>query len=63
MEVRSGDYMTIETLTHHANDDAERMIEGDPGAESVYRWTSEGKAVERRGAGPFDASALGRGPG
>jgi acetamidase/formamidase/AraC-like DNA-binding protein len=63
IEVRSGDYMTIETLTHHANDDAERMIEGDPGAESVYRWTSEGKAVERRGAGPFDASALGRGPG
>lgn len=63
LEVRSGDYVTVETLTHHANDDAERMIEGDEGAESIYRWTAEGKAVERRGAGPFDASALGRGPG
>lgn len=63
LEVRSGDYVTIETLTHHANDDAERMIEGDAGAEAVFHWTAEGKAVERRGAGPFDASALGRGPG
>ncbi|WBO21960.1 acetamidase/formamidase family protein [Sphingomonas abietis] len=63
IEVRSGDYVTVETLTHHANDDAERMIEGDPGAESVYRWTAEGKTIERRGAGPLDASALGRGPG
>lgn len=63
LEVRSGDYVTIETLTHHANDDAERMIEGDAGAESVYRWTADGRAVERRGAGPLDASAFGRGPG
>jgi acetamidase/formamidase/AraC-like DNA-binding protein len=63
LEVRSGDYVTIETLTHHANDDAERMIDGDPGAESVYRWTAESKAVERRGAGPLEASAYGRGAG
>jgi len=26
VEVNSGDYITIEALTHHANDDAERMI-------------------------------------
>jgi len=63
LEVRSGDYVTIETLTHHANDDAERMVEGDPGAESVYHWTAEQKAVKRRGAGPYDASAFGRGHG
>jgi len=63
LEVRSGDYVTIETLTHHANDDAERMIEGDAAAEAVYRWTAEGKTVERRGAGPLDASAFGRGAG
>ena len=63
LEVRSGDYVTIETLTHHGYDDAERMIEGDAGAESVYRWTPEGKAVERRGAGPLDATAYGRGAG
>ena len=41
LTLRSGDRATIETLTHHANDDHERMIEGDPGAESVYLWTRE----------------------
>ncbi|MCJ2182316.1 acetamidase/formamidase family protein [Novosphingobium sp. 1949] len=63
LRVRSGDFVTIETLTHHANDDAERMVHGDCGAESVYRWDESGKAVNRRGAGPIDASAVGRGPG
>jgi hypothetical protein len=28
LEIDSGDYATIEALTHHANDDAERMIKG-----------------------------------
>jgi hypothetical protein len=41
VEIRSGDYVTIETLTHQASDDTERMIEGDPGAESVYLWTKD----------------------
>src|SRR5690606_5101894 len=35
VEVDSGDIVTIETLTHHAADDLERMVEGDEGAESV----------------------------
>ncbi len=39
------------------------MINGDPGAESVFLWTREGKGVERRGAGPMDASIYGRGAG
>ena len=65
IEVNSGDYITIETLTHHANDDAERMVKGDPGAESVYLWTKDKKGVNRRGAGPSprrarSASANGR---
>ncbi len=59
----SGDLVTIETLTHHANDDAARMVEGDPGAESVFAWTAEEKGVDRRGAGPMDASIHGRGAG
>ena len=59
----SGDLVTIETLTHHANDDAERMVKGDPGAESVFAWTAEEKGVDRRGAGPMDASIHGRGAG
>jgi len=63
LAVHSGDIVTIETLTHHANDDAERMINGDPGAESVFGWTKDKKNVDRRGAGPMDASVLGRGAG
>lgn len=52
LTVQSGDRATIETLTHHANDDHERMVAGDPGAESVFAWTRDYKAVPRRGAGP-----------
>src|SRR3984957_14310719 len=51
VEIDSGDFITIEALTHHANDDAERMVKGDPGAESVFLWTKEKKGVNRRGAG------------
>src|SRR5436309_9274768 len=63
VEVDSGDYVTIETLTHHANDDAERMVKGDPGAESVYFWSKDKKGVDRRGAGPIDGKLSGRGSG
>jgi acetamidase/formamidase len=60
--VEPGDFVTIETLTHHAGDDAERMIEGDQGAESVFQWSRTHKAVARRGAGAADA-AIGGGAG
>jgi acetamidase/formamidase/AraC-like DNA-binding protein len=63
LEVESGDTVTIETLTQHASDDWARMVAGDPGAESVFHWTSERKNVDRRGAGPMDASIYGRGAG
>jgi acetamidase/formamidase/AraC-like DNA-binding protein len=62
-EINSGDTITIETLTQHASDDPERMIAGDAGAESVFGWTSTRKNVDRRGAGPMDASVFGRGAG
>jgi acetamidase/formamidase len=55
VEIESGDFVTMETLTHHANDDAERMVRGDPGAESVFHWDKQRKGVDRRGAGPMDA--------
>ncbi len=55
LEIASGDFVTLECLTHAAGDDPERMIQGDPGAESVYRWTRGSKAVARRGAGAMDA--------
>ncbi|MBI1262564.1 MAG: helix-turn-helix domain-containing protein [Rhizobiales bacterium] len=63
LEVKSGDFVTVETLTQHAYDDYERMIKDDPGAESVFHWTKDQKNVDRRGAGPLDASTYGRGAG
>ena len=63
LEIDSGDVVTIETLTQHGGDDYERMVAGDEGAESVYAWTADYKAVDRRGAGPMNASIYGRGPG
>lgn len=63
LHVHSGDLVTIETLTQHAYDDYERMIKGDSGAESVFHWTREQKNIDRRGAGPADASIFGRGAG
>jgi acetamidase/formamidase/AraC-like DNA-binding protein len=63
IEIDSGDTITIETLTQHASDDPERMIKGDDGAESVFHWTRDAKNVDRRGAGPMDASVYGRGAG
>jgi acetamidase/formamidase/AraC-like DNA-binding protein len=63
VRVSSGAEVVIETLTQHAFDDYERMIKGDDGAESVFGWTADGKNVERRGAGPMNASIFGRGAG
>jgi acetamidase/formamidase len=63
IEVNSGDFVTLETVTHHANDDAERMVQGDKGVESIFFWDKKRKGVNRRGAGPEDASLFGRGAG
>ena len=56
VEISSGDYVTLECLTHQAGDDPVRMISGDRGVESVYHWTREQKNVKRRGAGPMNAA-------
>ena len=63
IEIASGDTVIVETLSQHASDDPELMIEGDKGAQSVFGWTREVKNVDRRGAGPMDASIYGRGAG
>jgi acetamidase/formamidase len=63
VEVSSGDFVTLEVLTHHANDDATRMVAGDPGAESVFYWDPQRKGVDRRGAGPMQPTLFGRGAG
>jgi len=33
----SGDTISVEMITHHAGDDYEKMIAGDPGIESIYK--------------------------
>jgi len=63
LEIASGDIVTVETLSHHCGDDYERMVRGDSGAESIYRWTAGEKTVARRGAGPVGANVYGRGAG
>jgi acetamidase/formamidase len=63
IEVSSGDFVTLEAITHHAYDDYERMIKGDPGVESIFYWDKTKKGVNRRGAGPMDGSLFGRGAG
>ena len=62
LEISSGDTVTVETLTQHASDDPELMIVGDAGAESVFGWTAHRKNVDRRGAGPMDASVSAAAP-
>lgn len=63
VEIVSGDTVIVETLSQHASDDPARMIAGDPGALDIFGWTATGKNVDRRGAGPLDASVFGRGAG
>ncbi|MBN9672065.1 acetamidase/formamidase family protein [Roseibium aggregatum] len=56
LSIKSGDRVTVETITHHANDDYDRMIAGDKEAEDIFRWTAEEKTIKRRGAGPVDGT-------
>src|SRR6202000_3560028 len=62
LTLKSGERATIETLPHHANDDYERMIADDPGAEAVFHWTKEQKTMARRGSGPTEGPVI-RGAG
>src|SRR6202048_5034666 len=59
IEVDPGDYITIEAVTHHAGDDVERLVKGDPGVESIYLWTKEKKGVSRGGAGAGNGQRIG----
>lgn len=63
LEISSGDTVEIETLSQHASDAPDLMIAGDAAAEDIFLWTKDRKSVDRRGAGPVDASIFGRGAG
>src|SRR5438128_2179002 len=62
VEVNSGDFVTIEVLTHHANDDAERMVKGDPAPETASFGANRRRAGDGRGADPMTPTLSGRGP-
>lgn len=47
LKVKSGDTITVETITHHSGDDHELMIDGDHGVEDIFHWTETEKHVER----------------
>lgn len=51
LNIQSKDYVTMDLITHHAGDDYDRMIKGDPGIESIYRWTETEQGVSNRGPG------------
>jgi acetamidase/formamidase len=53
--VASGDFVSIETVTHRAGDDVARMVTGDDGVEQIYHWDKAKKTIDRRGAGAMDA--------
>lgn len=54
LTLKSGDRAVIESITHHANDDYERMIAGDRAAEEIFHWSAGRKTMARRGAGPTE---------
>ena len=52
LTVESGDEVIVEMATHHAGDDYDKMIRGDPGMEDIYLWSSENDMINEpfRGA-------------
>jgi len=50
LNVTSGSEVVVEMATHHACDDYDAMILGDPGMESIYAWSQENIGEPVRGA-------------
>ena len=50
LTVASGTEVVVEMATHHACDDWDKMIKGDPGMEDVFSWDQTGKLEDFRGA-------------
>jgi hypothetical protein len=63
LRVEPDTVVTVETLTQHGGDYVQPFVTGDAGAESVFAWTRERKAVDPRGAGPMNATVFGRDAG
>merc|ERR1719450_1831219 len=50
LTIKSGETVTVEMASHHACDDYDKMVKGDPGMESVFDWNKSVKGVSTRGA-------------
>ncbi|KAJ1458243.1 hypothetical protein M885DRAFT_480473 [Pelagophyceae sp. CCMP2097] len=48
--IKSGETVIVEMATHHACDDWDKMIKGDAGMESIYKWNEKVKREAFRGA-------------
>ena len=56
VEIELGDLVTIEVLTHHANDDADRMIKGIRAPKVCIQWTKDRKGSSAAAPVPWTAS-------
>ena len=50
LTIESGDTVIVEMATHHACDDYDKMIRGDPGLEEIYTWNPDLQVEDYRGA-------------
>jgi acetamidase/formamidase len=50
LTIESGETIVVEMATHHACDDYDKMILGDPGMEEIYSWNETSRIEDFRGA-------------
>lgn len=53
---------TLDQITHHAGDDYEKMIQGDPGVEDIYAWGDTMNIPNRGASGSADGVHVMTGP-
>ena len=62
LTIESGETIIVEMATHHACDDYDKMIRGDPGLEEIYSWNVSGRVEDRGASGAGDGVHILTGP-